>query len=100
MGITPEKLKTMRDRLLEDIKEQDPQAYREIMQKIEQEEALPVIRLRLEQHQGILFAYREDDSSFVGQGSSQEDLIKSIAHRFKNVTVEFTNGELLQKNNA
>ena len=98
MGITPEKLKTMRDNLLEDIRVQDPKAYAEIMKNIQEDR--PVIKIRLEQHQGILFAYREDDSSFLGQGNNKDDLIKSIGHRLKNVTIEITNGELLQENNA
>jgi hypothetical protein len=56
-----------------------------------------VIKIRLEQHQGILFAYREDDSTFLGQGLTREDLIASIMHRIRGCTIEIVNGELLRE---
>jgi hypothetical protein len=60
----------------------------------------PVIRIRLEQHQGIIFAYREDDSTFLGQGNTREDLVASIMHRIRGCTIEIVNGELLRENNT
>ena len=57
----------------------------------------PVIRIRLERHQGILFAYREDDSTFLGQGLTREDLVASIMHRIRGCTIEIVNGELLRE---
>ncbi len=56
----------------------------------------PVIKIRLEQHQGILFAYREDDQTFMGQGNTREDLVASIMHRIRGCTIEIVNGELLK----
>jgi hypothetical protein len=56
----------------------------------------PVIKIRLEQHQGIIFAYREDDSTFLGQGNTREDLVASIMHRIRGCTIEIVNGELLK----
>jgi len=60
----------------------------------------PVIKIRLEQHQGIIFAYREDDSTFLGQGNTREDLVASIMHRIRGCTIEIVNGELLRENNT
>ena len=60
----------------------------------------PVIKIRLEQHQGILFAYREDDQTFLGQGNTREDLVASIMHRIRGCTIEIVNGELLRENNT
>ena len=60
----------------------------------------PVIKIRLEQHQGVLFAYREDDSTFLGQGNTREDLVASIMHRIRGCTVEIVNGELLRESHT
>ena len=60
----------------------------------------PVIKIRLEQHQGILFAYREDDSTFLGQGNTREDLVASIMHRIRGCTIEIVNGELLRESHT
>lgn len=92
------KVKQLSDQLMEDLKTTDPEAYAKFQNELDSSKE--VIRIRLEQHQGVLFAYREDDSSFVGQGNDQESLITSITHRLKGVTVEIVNGELLQKNNT
>ena len=60
----------------------------------------PVIKIRLEQHQGILFAYREDDQTFIGQGNTREDLVASIMHRIRGCTIEIVNGELLRESHT
>jgi ferritin-like protein len=86
---TPEKLRELHDK---------------IAQRIEDDSAVvdgkPVIKIRLEQHQGVIFAYREDDATFVGQGNTQEDLVASIMHRIRGCTIEIVNGELLRNNNT
>ena len=95
--------------LLKDMGYDSPEKLRSLHNKIAQRIAdtaaedpsgKPVIKIRLEQHQGVLFAYREDDSTFIGQGLTKEDLIASIMHRIRGCTVEIVNGELLQKNNG
>ena len=104
LGITPEQLKQMESKLLDEIRAENPEAYEEIMQsklnKANDSTGKTVIKVKLEQHQGVLFAYREDNNAFIGQGNDQDSLIASITHRLKGVTIEITNGELLQKNNA
>ena len=87
---TEEKLKQLHDRLAEKLTADNSAAL----------DGKPVIKIRLEQHQGIIFAYREDDSSFIGQGNTREDLVASIMHRIRGCTIEIVNGELLRENNT
>ncbi len=87
---TPEKLRQLHDRMAEQLTEDNSAA----------QGGKPVIRVRLEQHQGIIFAYREDDSTFIGQGNTREDLVASIMHRIRGCTIEIVNGELLRENNT
>jgi uncharacterized protein YneF (UPF0154 family) len=87
---TPEKLKQLHDQVAQKLINDDSAAVG----------GKPVIKVRLEQHQGIIFAYREDDSSFIGQGNTREDLVASIMHRIRGCTIEIVNGELLRENNT
>ena len=87
---TPEKLRELHDRIADRLTADNSAAL----------DGKPVIKIRLEQHQGILFAYREDDQTFIGQGNTREDLLASIMHRIRGCTVEIVNGELLRENNT
>ena len=87
---TPEKLRELHDRIAKELTADNSAAV----------SGKPVIKIRLEQHQGILFAYREDDQTFVGQGNTREDLVASIMHRIRGCTIEIVNGELLRENNT
>jgi hypothetical protein len=62
-----------------------------------------ILDVRLEQHQGVIFAYRCDDESFLGQGTNRDDLLKSLMHRLSGCTVrikEDQGADLLLKNNT
>jgi ferritin-like protein len=87
---TPEKLRELHDKIAQRLAVDEPAAV----------DGKPVIKIRLEQHQGVIFAYREDDSTFIGQGNTREDLIASIMHRIRGCTVEIVNGDLLRENNT
>jgi hypothetical protein len=87
---TPEKLRELHDRIADRLTADNSAAV----------DGDPVIKIRLEQHQGVIFAYREDDSTFIGQGNTREDLLASIMHRIRGCTVEIVNGELLRENNT
>ena len=87
---TEEKLRELHDRLARKLTADNSAAL----------DGKPVIKIRLEQHQGIIFAYREDDQTFIGQGNTREDLLASIMHRIRGCTVEIVNGELLRENNT
>jgi Sec-independent protein translocase protein TatA len=95
LGITPKQLKDVEQRLMQDLESQDPELALKL--KSAKNDTLPVIKIKLEQHQGTLFAYRADTEEFVGQGVDRDSLATSIAHRFKGVRIEILNGELLQK---
>jgi hypothetical protein len=84
---TPEKLRELHDRIADKLTADNSAAVA----------GEPVIKIRLERHQGILFAYREDDSTFLGQGLTREDLVASIMHRIRGCTIEIVNGELLRE---
>jgi hypothetical protein len=87
---------------MQDLEQHDPELAEKIRSEHESRVAdqLPVIKIKLEQHQGTLFAYRADTDEFVGQGTDRDTLATSIAHRFKGVRVEILNGELLQKSHT
>jgi ferritin-like protein len=87
---TPEKLRELYDRLALKLTADNSAAL----------DGKPVIKIRLEQHQGIIFAYREDDSTFLGQGNTREDLVASIMHRIRGCTIEIVNGELLRESHT
>jgi tRNA A37 N6-isopentenylltransferase MiaA len=99
LGITPKQLKEVEQRLMQDLEQHDPELAQKIRKDHESRvsDSLPVMKVKLEQHQGTLFAYRADTEEFVGQGTDRDTLATSIAHRFKGVRVEILNGELLQK---
>lgn len=48
-------------------------------------EDLPTIEIKIEQHQGQLYAFRTDNDAFLGQGTDRESLIARIAERTQNV---------------
>lgn len=61
---------------------------------------LTPLEIRLEQHQGVLYAYRKSDSQFLGQGADREGLIASISQRMDNVRLiidQDDGADLLQK---
>ena len=89
LKITPEQLKKIQEGLEARLSSDDPD--REILD------------VRLEQHQGVIFAYRCDDGLFLGQGSNQDDLVKSVSARLSNCTVRIAadqGADLLLKNNT
>jgi hypothetical protein len=45
------------------------------------------VGLVIEQHNGQLYAYRKDNYQFLAQSSSKEELLKTIAEKFTNVTL-------------
>jgi hypothetical protein len=49
------------------------------------EPELTSVEIKLEQHQGVIYAYRIDDDQFLGQGSDREELIESLKKNLTNV---------------
>jgi hypothetical protein len=64
---------------------------------------LTPLEIILEQHQGVLYAYRKDNKQFLGQGTDQTTLVDSISKRMTDVRLiidQQDGADLLQKNNT
>jgi hypothetical protein len=64
---------------------------------------LTPLEVTIEQHQGVLYAYRKDNKQFLGQGTDQQGLVDSISKRMTDVRliIDTQDGaDLLQKNNG
>ena len=64
---------------------------------------LDLVEVTIEQHQGVLYAYRKADSQFLGQGTDRETLVTSITNRLQGVRLKISDSDgadLLQKNNG
>lgn len=70
LGLTEQQLRSAGDRVIAQLK---VDALRD--------QGINIIDVRLEQHQGLIFAYRVDTAEFLGQGSNRDELISSIARR-------------------
>ncbi len=65
------------------------------------EPELEEIHIKLEQHQGQIYAFRADNDGFLAQGTDRESLIQHLQQRMMNVRLVIDEGgELLQKNNT
>jgi hypothetical protein len=49
------------------------------------EPELTSVEIKLEQHQGVIYAYRIDDDQFLGQGADRDELIESLKKNLTNV---------------
>jgi hypothetical protein len=64
---------------------------------------LTPLEITLEQHQGVIYAYRKDNQQFLGQGTDQAGLIDSISKRMTDVRLiidQADGADLLRKNNT
>jgi hypothetical protein len=48
---------------------------------------LTPLEIKLEQHQGVIYAYRVKDDQFLGQGKNRDELIESLKKNLTNVRV-------------
>jgi hypothetical protein len=74
-----------------------------VNQSTESGDGLEPVEVSLERHQGVIYAYRKDTQQFLGQGTDQDSLISSIAHRMTGVRLiirEADGAELLQKSHS
>ena len=66
-------------------------------------EELAPVEVTIEQHQGVLYAYRKHDQQFLGQGTDRDTLVNSITNRLQGVRLKISDqdgADLLQKNNS
>lgn len=43
------------------------------------------LEIKLEQHQGVIYAFRKDNDHFLGQGSDREQLIDRLRQQFSGI---------------
>ena len=57
-----------------------------LKRKIDQAEPEPtartVIEVKLEQHNGVIYAYRKDTSQFLAQGTDRDELVANLIEKF------------------
>lgn len=70
MGITPDQKQQLIEHCAEEIK------------KMGGDEEGEEVSITLEQHQGIIFAYSEDDGTFMAQGKDRAELFSNLQARF------------------
>ena len=89
LGVTEEDLDGLLKNLNEDMGEEETASQEEI-----EEELLEEIPIKIEQHQGQLYAFRVDNDAFLGQGADRESLIKRLTETMNGVrlTVSEENG--------
>ncbi len=76
------------------------QAERELAED-QDPEGLEVIHIKLEQHQGQIYAFRSDTDQFLGQGADRDSLIDHLKQRMNHVRlIVDEGGDLLRKNNS
>jgi hypothetical protein len=76
--VKPEELKAMAQRLGVILPEEDVTAS-------DDDSQLPIIEIRLEQHNDVLYAYRKDNGQFLGQGATKELLIERMGETLTQV---------------
>ena len=58
-----------------------------LREKPTDDDELDQLEVKIEQHQGQLYAFRLDNEQFLGQGASREELIESLKGKLNNVRV-------------
>lgn len=69
LGVSTEQLLKLKDRI--DQEDDAPDAARE-----------NVVEVKLEQHQGMIYAFRKDNDQFLGQGTDRDTLIQHLDRTF------------------
>jgi hypothetical protein len=73
LNIGPDNLRSLADK------------YGMPMTKVEQDdngEDHEVVEVKIEEHQGCLYAFRKDNDKFLGQGATREELIERLKEEF------------------
>lgn len=86
-GVTPERME---------------QISAEMEREVNDEEQDSGIEIRIEQHSGVLYAYRKDTEEFIGQGTDREALLARLVDKFPKgarLIVDEANGAKLIKEN-
>lgn len=63
----------------------------------EPQDELTTIEVKLEQHQGLIYAFRTDTDTFLGQGRDRDTLIEDLKGKMNNVRLVIVEGKDLIK---
>lgn len=80
---------------VEFITNEQEQKFKEI-----EEGELDHIEIKVEKHGEMLYAFRNDNDQFLGQGTSREALIEAMATKLKNVRLTVVEGNEYMKQEA
>lgn len=72
LGVSDTQLRTLAER--NGIEVKDPETAE-----------MPTVEVKLEQHQGVIYAFRKDTDQFLGQGPDREQLILRLKENLTNV---------------
>lgn len=78
LGVSEADLQRVKARIENDMA--DPEKSSE-----ESQSDLDVVEIKLEQHSGVIYAFRKDNDQFLGQGADQEALIRRLGEKMRNV---------------
>jgi PP-loop superfamily ATP-utilizing enzyme len=78
LGVTEQQLKKLAEKNGIDLPEKPTE-------ESEETPILTPIEIRIEEHQGVLYAYRLDNDQFLGQGTDREALIERLTDNLTNV---------------
>ena len=78
LGVTTDQMRSLARKNGIDLAEPEPEP---------EKSSLPVLEVRIEQHQGVLFAFRKDTDQFLAQGTDREALVKRLTENLANVRV-------------
>jgi hypothetical protein len=68
----------------------------DIEQELEQEKQSEVIRITIEKHNDMLFAYHKDSSQFITQATDRKELEKKLAELYPGKTFGVTPQNLIE----
>ena len=74
LGVKEEDMIKLKERLAKGIEENDAE---------DEEDDMPVVRIKIEQHSNTLYAFRKDTDEFLGQAATAEDLIHCLGAKVK-----------------
>jgi hypothetical protein len=97
LGVTEQQLRTLAAKNAIPIPTENPR------DSITGEVTVTPIEIRIEEHEGCLYAYRLDNNLFLGQGTDREQLISRLTENLTNVRLIIAQEDgagLLQKNNT
>lgn len=100
LGITNEQLIKVAKDSAKLLGQEYEDRIREIEAKSKDIDGLEQIEIKVEKHGEMLYAFRNDNDQFLGQGVDKESLVEAMAHRVSNVRCTVVEGNEYMKSEA